>query len=538
MSDAVVRLESWMAAAEGERLEFKEAKSRFGFDELARYCAALSNEGGGTIVLGVTDKRPRTVVGSHAFRQPEETCRTLCNRLHLRVEFEEIPHPLGRVLAFSVPARPLGSPVKDHGVYWAREADQLVPMSESRLREVFAENGEDFSAQVCPHARFDDLDPLSIEEFRRRWIAKSGNQRLATVPRKQLLADAEALVDGQPTYAAMVLFATREALGRHLGQAEVVFEYRSSDASGPAQERVEHRQGFFAYYDDLWQIINRRNDVQPYRNGLFMLDIRTFSERAVREALLNAVSHRNYQLGGNVFVRQYPRRMEVVSPGGFPVGIDATNVLNRQCPRNRRIAEIFSKCGLVERSGQGMNLIFEESVRDSKPVPDFQGTDAYQVAITLYGTVEDPNFVQFLQRIGQEKLVSFGTHDLLVLALVNRDQRIPEEYRPHLQHLLDQGVVERVARGKFILSRRFYTFVGKRGVYTRKKGLDRQTNKSLLLRHIEDNRKDGSPLKDLLQVLPSLTREQVKTLLRELRNEGAAHPEGTTRQGRWFPGSP
>jgi len=104
--------------------------------------------------------------------------------------------------------------------------------------------------------------------------------------------------------------------------------------------------------------VNLRNDRQHYQEGLFVFDIPTFNERVVREALLNAVSHRNYQMSGSVFVRQYKERLVIESPGGFPAGVTLENILDRQSPRNRRIAEILAKCGLVERSGQGMNLIY------------------------------------------------------------------------------------------------------------------------------------------------------------------------------------
>src|SRR5439155_11707415 len=128
-----------------------------------------------------------------------------------------------------------------------------------------------------------------------------------------------------------------------------------------------------------------RNDVQHYQDGLFMWDVPTFNERVVREALLNAVGHRDYRSGGSVFVRQFPRKLEIVSPGGLPNGITLANILWRQLPRNRRIAEALSRCGLVERSGQGMDRMFEGCIRESKPRPDFTGTDDYQVSVTLHG---------------------------------------------------------------------------------------------------------------------------------------------------------
>ncbi len=131
----------------------------------------------------------------------------------------------------------------------------------------------------------------------------------------------------------------REALGRHLAQAEVVFEYRSNEAPGPAADRREFRQGFLPVLDEIWRFINLRNDLQHFQQGFFVWDVPTFNERVVREAVLNAVSHRDYRHGGSVFVRQYPRRIEMVSPGGFPPGITPANILRQQNPRNRCIAK-------------------------------------------------------------------------------------------------------------------------------------------------------------------------------------------------------
>lgn len=87
-----------------------------------------------------------------------------------------------------------------------------------------------------------------------------------------------------------------------------------------------------------------------------------------------------------------------------------------------------------------------------------------------------------------------------------------------------------------MLSKRFYAIAGTKGVYTRKKGLDRDTNKALLLKHIKVNKFDGSRLQELLQVLPSLTVDQVKTLLREMKKDNQIHVAGRARIARWFPG--
>jgi ATP-dependent DNA helicase RecG len=354
---------------------------------------------------------------------------------------------------------------------------------------------------------------------------------------EQLLTDAEAMVDGKLTNAALILFGTAQAVSRHLAQAEVVFEYRSSDASGPAQDRQEYRKGFFCYYDDLWNRINLRNDKQDFQDGLFVHPISTFNERPVREAVLNAVSHRNYQLGGSIFIRQYPRRLEIDSPGGLPFGITLDNILDRQNPRNRRIAEIFTRCGLVERSGQGMNLIYEELIKQSKPIPEWTRTDQYQVGMTMNGTVQDPAFVRFVEKVSKETTAVFNTHDWMLLAAAARGEKLPKGSDGRAAKLLDLGLIEKVKGRNYMLSRKYYEFVGKKGAYTRKKGLDREQNLALLLKHIEENKAVGCKLEELCQVLPALRASHVKSLLQTLKGRGQVHSVGKTNQGRWFPGA-
>lgn len=214
------------------------------------------------------------------------------------------------------------------------------------------------------------------------------------------------------------------------------------------------------------------------------------------------------------------------------------NLLWEQNPRNRRIAEVLAKCGLVERAGQGFDLIYRACIQQSKPLPDFSRTSEHSVWVTLYGEIQDREFLRFLEEIGSERLATFGTEDFLVMDLVHREQPVPAYLLPRVQYLFEQGVIERMGRGRgtrYLLSRRFYRFLGKGGVYTRRRGLDRKTNKALLLRHIEDSVAAGATLGELQQVLPGLSRDQVQTLLRELKEAGRVVVQGTTKAARWFP---
>ena len=438
------QFQAWLTGVEGRRLELKTAAGGFHFEELVKYCVALGNEGGGTILLGVSDTRPRRVLGTPAFAEPGRTEAGLFQRLRQHIPVEEYSHEGKRVLIVHVPSRLPGTAWQYKGSFWMRAGDALVPMTDEQLRRIHQETGPDFSAELCEKADLDDLDPEAVEILRRLWQRKSPDQDIASRTVERLLADAELVIDGQVTYAALILLGTHAALGRYLGQAEVVFEYRSNDAPGPAAQRRELRQGFLRTLDEVWDLIDLRNDLQHFQQGLLVLDVPTFNERAIREAMLNAVSHRDYRNAGSVFIRQYPRRIEIVSPGGFPAGITPEN-----------------------------------------------------------------------------------------------DQPIPEMLRPRVEPLLEQGVLERVGRGRgarLLLSRRFYRHLGKGGAYTRKRGLDRETNKQLLLKHIQDNEAAGATLADLQEVLPGLGRRAIQGLLESLRSERAIVLEGKTRAARWYPG--
>ena len=530
------QLRRWLAEPEGERLEFKSATQNYHFEKLVDYCVALANEGGGKIILGVTDRRPRSIVGTAAFSEPGRTEAGLYERLHHRVPIEECRLDGYRVLVVHVPARLPGTAWQHEGRYLRRAGDDVVPIPDQELRVMFAETGPDYSAEPSS-ATLADLSPEALDEFGRRWARKRGNPLIAQWAHQKLLGDAELLHDGRPLIAALILFGTRQALGRHLAQAELVFEYRSSEAAGPAQDRIEFREGFLLWQDLLWTRINLRNDRQSYQDGLFRYDIPTFDESAVRESVLNAVAHRDYRLGGSVFVRQYARRLELVSPGGFPAGITPDNIVDQQNPRNRRLAEALNKCGMVERSGQGLDLMVETAVRQSKPLPDFTGSAPHEVRLRLEGTVQDAAFVRFLERIGEAQLRSFSTHDFLALDSLRREQVLSPSQRQRLPALVEAGVVESQGRGpraRYFLSRGLYAALGRKGAYTRKRGLDHDTNKELLCKHIRENDGDGSPLADLAQVLPALSGRQVQRLLNELRAEGRIRVVGARRWARWY----
>jgi ATP-dependent DNA helicase RecG len=531
--DTINTIEDLLDAPEGEHYEFKKAAKNYHFGKLVKYACALANYGGGKIIFGITDKRPREVFGSMAFEQPERTKKGLIEKLKINIDFHLDYQDGKRILVFDIASRPYGLTVEVDGVAWWRVGEELVPMPPDVKRRIYEESGNDFSADICEEATLDDLDDEAIEIFRGKWYDKTENKRLLELSKEQILRDCEAITDQGITYAALILFGKRASLGRFLGQSEIIFEYRSKESAGPAAQREEFRVGFFVAYDHLWDLINLRNDKQHYQEGFFVFDIPTFNERVCREAILNAASHRNYQLGGSVFVRQYSDRLVIESPGGLPADITPDNIINRQFPRNRRIAGIFSLCGLVERSGQGMDLIYELTIMDAKSLPDFTGTDDHNVRLTLGGLVIDNRLVNLFRTIGDETLEHFTTKDFLLVNSLYFEQKVPSHLRGHVDRLVNLGVVEHVGRNRFVLARAFYDATGQAGVHTRLVGLDRAKNKELLIKHLSNSGENGAPLSELQQVLLGHSKRQVQVLLSELRADGRVIVEGKTKGARW-----
>jgi len=128
-------------------------------------------------------------------------------------------------------------------------------------------------------------------------------------------------------------------------------------------------------------------------------------------------------------------------------------------------------------------------------------------------------------------------NDLMEKLIINalfHEQKLSGNLRSCTRKLINMGVIESTGRDKYVLARGLYAVTGKSGVHTRLVGLDRETNKELILKHIRKNGDEGTPLKELQQVLPGHSRGQVQVLLRELRKEKKVFVEGNTNAAKWY----
>ena len=139
-----------------------------------------------------------------------------------------------------------------------------------------------------------------------------------------------------------------------------------------------------------------------------------------------------------------------------------------------------------------------------------------------------------INRIGEATMKSMSTEDFLVIDALYYERPMNEKMQSRLNRLIEIGIVEHIGRKKYVLARSLYAATGKTGVHTRHVGLDRDTNKELLLKHIRQNNTIGTPFKELQQVLPGLNRGQIRVLMRELRESGKVFCKGTTSAARWY----
>ena len=203
----------------------------------------------------------------------------------------------------------------------------------------------------------------------------------------------------------------------------MVWEYRRKSSDVQYASRVDYRKAMILYLDDLWVQIDARNEVAHVNEGFLIRDIPAFTETTIREAVLNAVAHRDYQDQGSVYIRQSTEDMIVESPGGFIAGITPQNIMRAASkPRNRLIAEVFQKLGMVERSGQGVDKIFVDSISAGKGQPSYEESSSHEVKLTVNAQVQDLQFIKYLDKVAKDVGLSLSASDYVLLEQVRLGQ--------------------------------------------------------------------------------------------------------------------
>ncbi len=524
----------WLQRLEDLNLEFKTAENSFSTNkDLPDYCAAIANEDGGKLILGVNPNME--IVGTRAFQNTHnKLSHDLLQKLGIRIDVEELNHPDGRVLIFHIPPRQPGQPIKSTGNYNfpMRAGESLVEMDNATLKRILNETDTDFSGQIVTDLSLADLDDQAIDNFRQLWAKKAQRNDYLSYPNEKTLRAIGLMSEMGLNYASLILFGKKEKIDELVPGSEIIFEWRQNSNKIPYDYRKNWRESFFKIYNNIWETINARNIRFPFQESLFQREIYAFSEKPVREAVLNAVAHRDYTIHNrSIFIKVAPEQFLIESPGGFPYGITIENILRETYWRNRHIAETLEKAGLVERSGQGMDDIFESTIKEGKGLPDLSESDNFSVRLRIPAQVKDKNFILFIEKITREKQIMLSFDEIYELEKIRENQPVTEiEYK---KKFLDIGIIERVGKtsgAKYILSHNYYTHSGNLGEHTRIAGLEREQKKVLILNHLKKNK---GYLHNLRITFPELKPMDISNLLQELKNDKKIEHVGSARTGYW-----
>lgn len=420
-----------------DHIEFKEAKHDFNFNggshsdpKERRHCvlgyvAALANEKGGRLVFGMKDKFPHDVVGSSfAIGEIGALEDAIYEKMQIRVRIKEEFEPSAevedrrRVVIFNVPSRPIGKMMKFEGVPLMRIGESLREMSDEEIFKILSEQEPDFSAIECEGLTIEELDPRAIEIMKQKYAEKNENSSFASVSDEQALSDLDLLVDGKLNHAALVLLGKSKSIKKYMPQNNVVIEYRNDPASIQYDDRIEIQEPLFLAIESIWSYINQPilNPQVHISENAYIFDIKRFNKESIREAVLNAIAHRSMIVQNDVVIKVSPTELTITNAGGFPIGVDKSNVLTvNSTPRSKRLAEVLQKTGLVEKSGQGVDKMFTNCIMEAKPLPDFSATDNYQVNLKFCTEIRD---VSFLVYIRQEQAKRPKHHKLNVFQLM------------------------------------------------------------------------------------------------------------------------
>lgn len=486
------------------------------------YVTALCNEGGGALVLGMHDKFPHKVLGT---QQSMNALGTLESNIYkdsgIRPKiyelYEDSVNHQGRVVVIEVEGRPVGKLFRFEDVALMRVGEELKPMSDEMIFNILQEHEPDFSSEFCKGLKFNDLDPEAISILKKRYAEKQKNHAFQSLSDRQALSDLHLINGNKITYAALILLGKSDIIRSYLPQASIILEYRKSVSLIPFDNRQVYCGAFYKIVDELWHDINLRNSKIDIQSNSYFDNIQYFNEEVIREAINNAIAHRDYRRNSETVIKLYPDLFVVMNAGGFPLGVSRENILEVQStPRNRLLSEVLASTGVGERSGQGVDKIYRITLSEGKGLPDYSHSDNFRVELRLESSIKDAAFAVFLESeqrdlAPEEKLDVF---EVLGLDAVRRNDynKISKEI---IDKLLGRKLIEK--RGKtralhYILAKGYYEICGKNAQYTQEQdwGIDQVL--PLLLAYFKTFK--TAKMKDFASLLePHLSRRQVRSLI-------------------------
>lgn len=407
---------------ESDRLEIKPWEGPKDSLRIAvEYAVCFANAGGGVILFGVADRmRGRSAAIHGASRYDLDTWRRglfsgLRPSLTIQVEELIVPEGTGKLLVVRVPKGDAGVVYGTaDGMFKIRVGKNCMPLDPHAFTTTQVATGAiDWSAHAASSVTLGDLDAVEIARARNMLRRISPESGLLKLDDTGFLTGLGVWRDGLVAHTGLLLFGREDVLARLMPQHQVHYVRQISETKIVRNDSF--RCGLLNILERIEQsFTGPSNPERELTVGLLKLRIPSFPIEVIREAVLNAVTHRDYSDPGEVLIRHSDHELVITSPGGFIAGITPQNILRHEpASRNRALAEAFEKLRLVERAGVGRHRIFLPLLSYGKRPPRYE-TDGKRVTLRIYDGSFDERMASLVAKWNKDG-IEVGLDGLLVL---------------------------------------------------------------------------------------------------------------------------
>ncbi|MGB3392640.1 MAG: ATP-binding protein [Stenotrophomonas sp.] len=550
MNEHHTRPASALPFAESMTVEFKSDRKRLRDDELVEALACLANSEGGELWLGVEDDG--TPTGLHEAHQNLVGLAGLVaarTSPSLMVTVQSLDISDVRVARITVP-KSAGEVATTAGVYLRRrikhdgtpECAPMLPHERASRAGRFGLN--DVSAQAVAGTTLADLDPLERERLRQAVQQYGGDRVLLELDDAEMdgalsFTTRDATGQRVPTLAGLLVIGRETALRERVPTHELAFQVLARDAVKFNEFRRFPLLKALEWLETNFRPYNPENEVQV---GLFRVPVPKVEMGAFREAVANALVHRDYHHLGAVHVRLDDHGLTVSNPGGLVEGVTLDNLLTTEPrPRNRALADSMKRIGIVERSGRGVDKIYRGMLRFGRPEPDYSRTDANSVVLQLATVDADEAFLKLVVEQEGRQNGELPIDSLIALAALHEHKRLDADQlarhihrnatqaRRTLEQLVEVGLVE--AHGgtrsrSYTLSVDVYRVTGDKLAYTRQMGFAAIQHPEMVLNYVRQHQRIR---RNEVMGLCHLSTDQAAKLLARLKSGGRLVQHGTRR---------
>jgi ATP-dependent DNA helicase RecG len=531
-------------------VEFKSDRSCLSDGELVAAIVAIANTEGGTLLLGVEDDGK--ITGLHPKHQSLVSLPAMiANKTNppLAISAELIVVQEHNIACIKIPKSKQLVSTSD-GLLQRRRlkidgTPEAVPFYPHEFMQRQSAMGlVDPSAIPVSDVNTTDLDPLQRLRIRNAIKKYGGDQNLLALADDELdgAMGLVTSVDGKkcPTVAGLLLLGNEVLLRQHLPAYEVAFQVlRDTDVI--ANEFF--RKPLLETFEEIDLLFRARVNEEEMQVGLFRVPVPNYDRRAFREAFVNSLVHRDYSRLGAVHVKLDSEGLSISNPGGFVEGVTLNNLLVvPPHPRNSLLADIVKRIGLAERTGRGIDRIYEGLLRYGRPAPDYSASDSFNVIVKMSNAEPNLEFLNMiLQRENQLGVNSLPVDSLIILSKLSQERRLvisdfvdsvqkPEaSIRANIEKLVEAGMVEPHGSGRgrfYTLRAKIYKKTGKKAAYVRQAGFDTIQQEQMILNFIK---KHGVIKRSDVVELCQLTPPQAYHFLKKMKDQGKIRQTGVKR---------